>query len=492
MYKTVKTKFIILVLTIVTFGAGIPTFFLLSQLKDNFQQRSLVMLDVTLDVLTSSIVNCLKSGGNSKVQSIINNVAQNRNISHIRIISPSGRILHSSAESEKGLELNEVASSHANILKNSKFINNDIELKENGYYVALHAIYNKKSCQKCHAGEGNILAYFDVDTKLTTAEKKFYTGAFHTLFLALVIFLLMIVGLYIAYNKLINKPLKKIINGLDEVGDGNLDISLDVRETDEFGIINNHFNTMVSSMKKAKEQIEEMSFKELEHTDKLATIGQLTAEISHEINNPTAIIMSRADYLSMEAEDNSSLKKYIEDFDTIYKQTEKISGITKNVLKYSRKLPSEFTKIDITETIQNALTILKLKLSKQNVVVNEKFASENFIYGNAIQIEQIIINLVQNAMDSLSDNGVINVNTSNENKKIILQISDNGHGMDEETKQKIFAPFFTTKPENVGTGLGMFIIDKICKNHKAQILCESEIGVGTTFKIIFNRYEEIK
>ena len=122
----------------------------------------------------------------------------------------------------------------------------------------------------------------------------------------------------------------------------------------------------------------------------------------------------------------------------------------------------------------------------------ESYFAESFILGNEIQIEQVVINILQNAIDSLSDNGEISIKTFLENSKIILKLSDNGHGMDEETKQKIFAPFFTTKPENVGTGLGLFVIEKICKNHNAKIFYESKVNVGTTFKISFNRFEDHK
>jgi len=489
MVKTVKAKFIILVLAIVIVGTGFPTLFFLEQLKENFQQRSFAMLDVTLDVLKSSLINGITSGVNSSAQNIINNVARNKHINRIRIVSPAGKVLCSSKPSENGKPLNDVAHSHAKILSNSRFGNDDFEIRANGSYVALHAIYNKNYCQNCHLGKNNILAYFDVDTKMTMAELNFYTGTFHSIFFGIAILLLIVLGLYITYYKLINAPLKYVMNGLDEVGSGNLDIYLETNENEEFRIINKHFNTMVSSMKKAKEKIEEMSFKELEHTDKLATIGQLTAEISHEINNPAAIIMSRADYLIMEASDEPMLKKYSEDFEAIYAQTERISTITKNVLKYSHKLPKEFSKMELKEVVKNALAILKLRLAKKGVVVNERYFSESCILGNAVQIEQVVINILQNGIDALGQGGELTIEISEENKKAILRISDNGHGMDESTKQKIFAPFFTTKPVNVGTGLGMFITDKICKNHNAKIICISEVNVGTTFKIIFDKYK---
>ena len=490
MVKTVKSKFIILILTIVVLGTGLPTLFLLSQLKDNFTERSFDMLDVTLDVVTNSIVFSIKGGVNNNLQEIIDGVAKNKKLNVLRIISPSRTILYSSNESENGKPLEAVAADHANIITESSFRTRDFEIKENDNYIAIHTLLNEKYCQNCHQGKGRILAYLSVNTKETTAEKFFYTGIVHTFFLGLVIFLLIIFSLYISYNKLINNPLKKVMNGLDEVGDGNLDISLDVQNNNEFGIINNHFNTMVKSMKTAKEKIEELSFSELEHTDKLATIGQLTAEISHEINNPTAIIMSRADYLMMEADDNSELKKYSEDFDAIYSQTEKISAITKNVLKYSRKLPNKFVKVDLKESIKSALTILKLKIQKKGISVSEKYSENTYVLGNSIQLEQVVINILHNAVDAMDVGGKIDIKIVEGNNNLVLGLSDNGHGMDAETKEKIFAPFFTTKPENVGTGLGMFIIERICKNHNAKITFESELGVGTTFNIHFNKFEE--
>ncbi|MBK8943956.1 MAG: HAMP domain-containing histidine kinase [Ignavibacteriae bacterium] len=113
--------------------------------------------------------------------------------------------------------------------------------------------------------------------------------------------------------------------------------------------------------------------------------------------------------------------------------------------------------------------------------------SEAIIFGDPNQIEQVVLNLISNSMDAIKENGIINVmiNLSEENK-IQLKISDNGIGIDQESLEKIFSPFYTNKDSGKGTGLGLYIVQNICKNHNAEIICESKINEGTTFTITFN------
>jgi signal transduction histidine kinase len=110
------------------------------------------------------------------------------------------------------------------------------------------------------------------------------------------------------------------------------------------------------------------------------------------------------------------------------------------------------------------------------------------INGNSIQVNQILTNLVTNAADELSDNGEISISLSGNNEnKVVLEVKDNGPGIGESLLEEIFSPFFTTKTKKNNTGLGLYIVKKICEQHKAVIICESKINSGTSFKITFNK-----
>lgn len=109
------------------------------------------------------------------------------------------------------------------------------------------------------------------------------------------------------------------------------------------------------------------------------------------------------------------------------------------------------------------------------------------IFGDESEIEQVILNLFVNAADALKENGEIKISFDIIDENVVLKIQDNGIGISEENLDKIFSPFYTNKENDKGTGLGLYIVQNICKNHNADIQCSSKINFGTTFKITFLR-----
>jgi signal transduction histidine kinase len=199
--------------------------------------------------------------------------------------------------------------------------------------------------------------------------------------------------------------------------------------------------------------------------------------------------MSRADYLQMGTSQNPALKKYHEDVEVVINQISKISKITGNILKYSKKLPKKFMRIDLQEITEESLQILGPRLNKKNITVKKKFiTSDATIFGDATQMEQVFTNLVNNAIDAIDGDGQLVIGIDrNGNNQVIWYLIDNGCGMNDQIREQIFSPFFTTKSANKGTGLGLYIVKNICKNHNAEIICKSEPDKGTTFEIHFKQ-----
>lgn len=285
----------------------------------------------------------------------------------------------------------------------------------------------------------------------------------------------------------------QFIKALDNVEKGNLNVRLPAIRNDEFGKIDKHFNTMVENLDKSNTKIQELHHEQLQHANKLVTLGELTAEIAHEINNPTAILSTRADYLHLEAEDNPDLKDYSEDIDVILKQSERISKITSNILRYSKKLSTDFKRINLISIIEESISIINPKLKKKNIVLQKSFNGKGiYIRGDEVQIEQLLINIIGNASDAVDFRGIIELDVIElDGGMTELSIKDNGPGMTKEISDQIFSPFFTTKEADKGTGLGLYICKNICKNHNAEIKCISSVGKGTTFTIIFNNVQTV-
>ena len=488
MLKTIKSKFVTVTVLFILLSVGIPTTFLIYQFRENFKERSYIMVDTTIDV----ILNCINHSmlrEEKKIQQIVEQYSENEYIKHIRIFDKNGIITYSNDSADINKSVQAASPNH---LLPADITSREINiLHEDNVYFAIQPILNLPDCQRCHT-EDNVIAYLDIDTNLSIAEIRFYTGSAHMIYLAIAIIIVLFAGFISFFNVFINKPVKKVISALDEVDRGNLNTKISYKSEDEFGTLARHFNQMAVHIRESREQIESLHFEQLKRADKLVTLGELAAEMAHEINNPAAVIMSRADYLQMEAEDNSHLKMYNEDLDVILNQTSIISKITGNILKYGKKISKNFQKVNLIQVIQETLNILEPRFIKKHINVTQDIQCKDCnIFGDSSQCEQILTNILNNAVDAIGSEGNINiVLRPGEGNCGLLEIKDDGPGMDEDTRKQVFSPFFTTKTAEKGTGLGLYIVKNICQNHSAEISCESKIDFGTTFTIRFKKMSD--
>lgn len=486
MFKTVKTKFIFFAIIFIIIGVGGPSTFLILQFQKNFKERSTMMLETSLDAISTSINQAMLEN-DKDIQKVLENHI-NKDISDIRIFDLAGTIKYSSNKVEIGTNIKMVpAHKSLNLKEKNILLSNDEKI-----YSGVIPLVNNHRCQSCHKS-GKTIAYLDLDFRLSEAETYFYTGVQHTLFSSIAIIIFLISGLYFIFNSFIDNPLKKVIKALSEVEKGNLKVRQKIEHEDEFGSLNIHFNKMVEQLEKSLKEIDQFHFKQLQRADKLVTLGELAAEMAHEINNPTGVIMARADFIQLETDENPGLKKYSDDLNVIIKQADKIAQITGSVLKYSKKRQQEFENVNLVNIVENSLALFKYSFEKRKISVQNNFENslncdKPFIRGNSQQIEQVITNLLNNSIDAMGRDGKIDINIKcTENKYIELSIKDNGPGIEPEIKEQMFLPFFSTKTDKNGTGLGLYIVKNICQHHDAEIICDSKINVGTTFTINFKQ-----
>jgi len=224
-------------------------------------------------------------------------------------------------------------------------------------------------------------------------------------------------------------------------------------------------------------------------SEKLSAVGQLAAGVAHEINNPLGIILGFAQALKSQV-------KFVESapvaLDFIEKEALRCKGLVQNLLLFSRASRTEQQEeIDINATIEEALSLVTAQSGITNIeLVKDLEASLPKISANKIHIQQIVINLCNNAMDAMADKGKLTIQTKQDSRShinglnyIVLKISDTGNGIPKEIRSKIFDPFFTTKEVGKGTGLGLSLVYEIIHKHHGTIDVESEVGGGTTFTV---------
>ncbi|MFH1479677.1 MAG: Na+/H+ antiporter subunit E [Pseudomonadota bacterium] len=233
---------------------------------------------------------------------------------------------------------------------------------------------------------------------------------------------------------------------------------------------------------------------DLVQIDRLAEIGQIASGIAHEINNPLAIIneisgwsaMVVSDAKGLTSEDRTELEKAIE---RIQQQTRRCAGITHQLLGFARDTLPTRTSLDLHQLLRKAINLLnpRLKSLRTKVVLN--FADEPLVVqSDSKMLEQIFINLLTNAIHAMgaktgSDQGRIELGTSVEGEGVKIVFSDNGTGISDKDKNRIFDLFYTTKSPGKGTGLGLPISRNIARKLGGDIDFHSELGVGTTFTV---------
>lgn len=229
----------------------------------------------------------------------------------------------------------------------------------------------------------------------------------------------------------------------------------------------------------------------LNHYSRLASIGELVDSVAHEINTPIGIISTYSEIISMKEANNSRIKQELE---IIKRQTKRINDYTKGLLNFSKRISFEPISIDIKSLLNESIFLIHPKLKEKKIKIKKHFESDNLIVsGDQRQLEQVFINLINNAIDAVSTNGIIKISSKkdkafdeiyNENKSgyVLVEIEDNGTGIIQKDMQNIFEPFFSTKVKS-GTGLGLTITKSIVQRHKGKIEVESVVGRGTIFKV---------
>ncbi len=222
----------------------------------------------------------------------------------------------------------------------------------------------------------------------------------------------------------------------------------------------------------------------LEQTERLVTIGQMAAGVAHEINNPLNAIVGMAELLYEDLTDERAkrMAEHIRD------QALRIGRITKNLLTYSRPRPQELAQVDINEVVREVLDMKSYQLQSSNIAVSLNLSSSlHPVLGDKIQLQQVLLNLVNNAEDAMSEQGggTLTITTEQSEDAIRVVVEDTGRGIPPEHLPHIFDPFFTTKPVGRGTGLGLAIVYGIVTGHGGKIWAENRPEGGARFVIEF-------
>ena len=219
-------------------------------------------------------------------------------------------------------------------------------------------------------------------------------------------------------------------------------------------------------------------------TDKLASLGQLSAGVAHEINNPLGLILG---YTQLLLKGKSKGQQQVEDLKTIEKHSRNCKRIVEALLNFARRTETKRAAVDINQTIREVLTLMRHQLELEGLRI-ETSLDESLppVQGDSEKLKQVLMNLILNARQAITGPGEITVSSSYlaPEQKAMIRIHDTGSGIAPEFINKVFDPFFTTKPTGHGTGLGLSLSYGIVKEHGGDLLVTSYPGRGSTFSMV--------
>ena len=243
-----------------------------------------------------------------------------------------------------------------------------------------------------------------------------------------------------------------------------------------------HHLSLAIERKEALDHKAEME-NQLRHSDRLAKIGQLTAGVAHELNEPLGNILGFAQ-LSTKTDDLSD--QVHKDLDNIIKAALHAREIIKKLMFFSRQTPPREMQVNLNRLIEDGMYLFGARCAKNGIMVSQNLCDNlPAIKADISQLQQVFANLIINAIHAMPDEGELTIETLFDQQAVYLTVADSGVGMGEETLKQIFLPFFTTKDVKQGTGLGLSVAHGIVQAHGGNIEVESRIGHGTKFRICF-------
>jgi signal transduction histidine kinase len=251
--------------------------------------------------------------------------------------------------------------------------------------------------------------------------------------------------------------------------------------------LNGELSEKTHKLELAYGQLEEAQ-RQIIQTEKLSSLGTLVAGVAHEINNPIGIIANRVEVLRLEHEEPGLDDTLKEDLEVIHRQAHRVAEITTALLAYARQSSQEQIFLDLNAVVRSALLLWQPQA--EQIVRVETVLDEPLppIMGNVTQLQQVLINLLSNALDATPPGGTITVSTRSQGEPpstVVLEVTDTGTGISAEHLSRVFDPFFTTKPPGKGTGLGLSVCFGIVQDHQGTITVDSQYGRGCTFTVVF-------
>ncbi len=507
LFRSLKTKIIFSVILLVVVIEGIFLYLNIKSLSQQMIEKTEEEAFNLSETIRLSIRYAMIKDRRDEYQRIIDDVARRKGIVEVRIFNKAGEITVSSDRSKVGTIVDMKAEAcygchredEAKVLLPSDSKTRVYHTEKQRLLGLINPIYNEPACFSCHPQNINVLGVLDTMVTLEEFDQEkayLYTRMVLSGIISVIVLSLL---MSLLFTRLVNRPIAKLLVATKKAAQGDFDQVVHIESHDELRELSDSFNHMIKELKRSQNAIEEWTqtleqrveerTQELQRVQdqliqagKMAALGELSAGVAHEINNPLTGILTFSSLMLKKIDDQHPWKK---DLENIVQQTTRCRNIVKGLLDFARQRKPDRKEWDIHALIDRTVTLVQNQARFQNIKIVREFDPQlPKLLVDGDQIQQVFMNIIINAADAMTgQEGILTIKTTSCNGIAEVLFKDTGCGMSKEHLSKIFTPFFTTKETGKGTGLGLAISYGIIQSHGGEIKVESELGRGSTFRI---------
>jgi signal transduction histidine kinase len=414
----------------------------------------------------------------------------------LRILDSSGAVLLSSQQKEEGLSMAYLLTGHRDLPGNPPVVREQ-RIHGRPFFSSLQALENQPSCYSCHGKDKKILGLLNVALPMEMTHRSIAFNRNLLIASTAITLLLMAAVINFLLTRLVKKPVALLVETMSRVEKGNLNVEVNLGTRDELGHLARSFTSMVQKLSLAQKELERQQQQQMLQVKHLASLGELSASVAHEVKNPLAGIKLAIQVLAREPRVMDGQRETIQE---IVRSIDRLDKTITDLLSYSRISPPVLSTANLHEVIEAALISIKEEAQITQVQVEKSFdLTLPLLPLDPRQMEGVFLNLFLNALQAMPQGGTLTVQTKwrqsgyrhqegcpysldLEDGWVEVTVTDTGGGIPPEILGEVFRPFFTTKAK--GTGLGLSLVQRVVEQHRGQVFAQSRAGVGTTFYLL--------
>lgn len=459
------------------------------------------------------------------VHAALRDVASAPGIRAVRIYDKRGKIRFSTDASELGVTIDRGAEACAichgaafHAAKDESFTR-VLRPADGPVMGQSRLIRNEERCAgaKCHEppSEKAFLGVMDFQTSMRALDQATRRARASTFFAAIVMTTVGGLAALVMILRFVRRPVLALVEATQAVAKGKLETRIELGQSTEFFELAAAFNQMTADLAAARERQQRWeesltraidqktadlatAHRRMAHMEKMASLGKLAAMVAHEINNPLAGILVYAKLLKRELAvdaisdaDRLEALRYV---DVVQRESARCGDIVKNLLSFARRSRTAFTEQSIGTIVERGLmTVAHLFRHNGVTTTVEPMGGDDAVLCDPDEIQQALVALLVNAAEAMPSGGELRISVAPlDDDRIVVSVHDDGIGIPDDVLPQIFEPFFSTKGDEKGVGLGLAAVYGIVRRHDATIDVESEVSKGTTFRLTLKRRPEAK